>query len=56
MPPRPPLTWGRDIGTLAVNFEVPSNYQLKAIPLFELHDNRDSYGAPLSVLPTLLSR
>lgn len=40
----------------AVNFEVPSNLQLQAVPLFELHDNRDKYGAPLSMLPTLLSR
>mmetsp|Transcript_5908 Transcript_5908/g.9808 ORF Transcript_5908/g.9808 Transcript_5908/m.9808 type:complete len:204 (-) Transcript_5908:141-752(-) len=36
-------------------FAVPSNYLLRAVPLFELYNNVNRYGAVISNLPQLLS-
>eukprot|EP00052_Salpingoeca_macrocollata_P015233 m.121101 g.121101 ORF g.121101 m.121101 type:complete len:206 (-) comp19610_c1_seq3:61-678(-) len=40
----------------ACTFEVPSNYRLIAVPVFELFDSKDSYGQVIASLPQLLSR
>lgn len=37
-------------------FNVPSNYKLVAVPLFELYDNKDSYGQIISSVPQLMSK
>lgn len=37
-------------------FEIPRNLKLMAVPLFELNDNRDRYGAVIAALPEQLSR
>ncbi|XP_049849536.1 uncharacterized protein LOC126319881 [Schistocerca gregaria] len=38
------------------NFEAPSNYDLKAVPLFELYENRGEYGPINASIPSCLSR
>ncbi|KJE90060.1 cleavage and polyadenylation specific factor 5 [Capsaspora owczarzaki ATCC 30864] len=35
---------------------VPKNYKLVAAPLFELHDNPQTYGPVIAQLPAMLSR
>lgn len=35
---------------------VPKNMKLLAVPLFEVYDNSNRYGAQLSAIPHLLSR
>ncbi|CAG9465352.1 unnamed protein product [Pedinophyceae sp. YPF-701] len=37
-------------------FQVPKNYTLKAVPLFQLYDNGHKYGPLLGAVPVLLSR
>ena len=37
-------------------FEIPRNLKLMAVPLFELNDNRNRYGAVIAALPEQLSR
>ncbi|MED6174533.1 Pre-mRNA cleavage factor Im subunit 2 [Stylosanthes scabra] len=37
-------------------FEVPKNIKLVAVPMFELYDNIQNYGAVLSSIPQQLSR
>lgn len=36
--------------------QVPKNYSLVAVPLFELHDNAGRFGPLLAALPAMLSR
>jgi cleavage and polyadenylation specificity factor subunit 5 len=36
--------------------QVPKNYSLVAVPLFELHDNAARYGPINAALPAMLSR
>ncbi|EYU25085.1 hypothetical protein ABFS82_06G034700 [Erythranthe guttata] len=38
------------------NFAVPKNVNLLAVPLFELHSNRQKYGTIASAIPLQLSR
>ncbi|XLU59123.1 hypothetical protein S245_053771, partial [Arachis hypogaea] len=37
-------------------FEVPGNLNLNAIPMFELYDNAQRYGAVISSIPQQISR
>ena len=37
-------------------FSIPSNYQLVAVPLIDIYDNLDRYGAIIEKLPVQLSR
>eukprot|EP00054_Salpingoeca_dolichothecata_P027878 m.207225 g.207225 ORF g.207225 m.207225 type:complete len:188 (+) comp26072_c0_seq31:360-923(+) len=37
-------------------FIVPKNYRLVPVPMFELYDNKESYGQILSTVPQMLSR
>ncbi|KAK8530686.1 hypothetical protein V6N13_030636 [Hibiscus sabdariffa] len=37
-------------------FAVPTNFQLLAVPLFELYDNPQNFGYVMSSIPQLLSR
>ncbi|KAF7492354.1 hypothetical protein SSS_00442 [Sarcoptes scabiei] len=37
-------------------FQVPKNYDIVAVPLFEIYSNSDSYGQIISCLPQVLSR
>jgi hypothetical protein len=36
--------------------QVPKNYTLVAVPLFELYDNFSRYGPMMASIPTMLSR
>lgn len=36
--------------------QVPKNYKLLAVPLFELYDNLLRYGPVLASIPTMVSR
>jgi cleavage and polyadenylation specificity factor subunit 5 len=36
--------------------QVPKNYTLLAVPLFELYDNFTRYGPMMASIPTMLSR
>jgi hypothetical protein len=36
--------------------QVPKNYTLVAVPLFELYDNFTRYGPMMASIPTMLSR
>lgn len=36
--------------------QVPRNFKLIAVPLFELYDHASKYGPVISAIPTLLSR
>jgi hypothetical protein len=35
---------------------VPKNYNLVAVPLFELYDNYSRYGPVIASIPSMLSR
>eukprot|EP00188_Purpureofilum_apyrenoidigerum_P002450 Plantae.Rhodophyta-Purpureofilum_apyrenoidigerum.ctg25206.p1 GENE.Plantae.Rhodophyta-Purpureofilum_apyrenoidigerum.ctg25206~~Plantae.Rhodophyta-Purpureofilum_apyrenoidigerum.ctg25206.p1 ORF type:complete len:303 (+),score=45.68 Plantae.Rhodophyta-Purpureofilum_apyrenoidigerum.ctg25206:335-1243(+) len=37
-------------------FAVPKNFQLLAVPLFEIYDNMEQYGPVITAVPVLLSR
>eukprot|EP01059_Diplonema_ambulator_P020319 TRINITY_DN3406_c0_g1_i1.p1 TRINITY_DN3406_c0_g1~~TRINITY_DN3406_c0_g1_i1.p1 ORF type:complete len:200 (+),score=40.69 TRINITY_DN3406_c0_g1_i1:120-719(+) len=39
-----------------MNFAIPRNYKILAVPLFELYENTKRYGAVLSSLPQCLAR
>ena len=36
--------------------QIPRNYKIVAVPLFDLYENSSRYGAILASLPSLLSR
>jgi hypothetical protein len=36
--------------------QVPKNYNLVAVPLFELYDNYSRYGPVIASIPSMLSR
>lgn len=40
----------------ATYFGVPKNYNLVAVPLFELYDNYSRYGPVIASIPSMLSR
>lgn len=39
-----------------VSHQVPKNFKLLAVPLFELYDNLLRYGPVLASIPTMVSR
>jgi hypothetical protein len=41
---------------LLAGMQVPKNYSLVAVPLFELYDNFTRYGPMMASIPTMLSR
>lgn len=36
--------------------QIPKNYKLLAVPLFELYDNLHRYGPVVAAIPTMISR
>lgn len=36
--------------------QIPKNFKLLAVPLFELYDNLHRYGPVLAAIPTMISR
>lgn len=41
---------------VAPGLQVPKNYNLVAVPLFELYDNLNRYGPVIASIPAMLSR
>jgi cleavage and polyadenylation specificity factor subunit 5 len=44
------------LGSRCFGLQVPKNYSLTAVPLFELYDNFTRYGPMMASIPTMLSR